>query len=126
VLAVACTVHPCSSPSHRYNIDKFDKLFGVWITKEGKRRRLDIVMVPPEQWAYALIGWTGSIMLNRFMRRYARDQLGYCLTNHGIVRIRDRALVPNELPGDGRTLQTEKEVFEFLGLPYIPPHLRNA
>jgi DNA polymerase/3'-5' exonuclease PolX len=54
---------------HRYNIDKFDKAFGVWITKAGLRRRIDIVMVPPEQWAYALIGWTGSIMLNRFMRR---------------------------------------------------------
>ena len=26
-------------------------------------------MAPPEQWPFALLGWTGSVLLNRLMRR---------------------------------------------------------
>ncbi len=37
-----------------------DHLFCLWITPEGKRRRVDVIVVPHTHWPWALMGWTGS------------------------------------------------------------------
>jgi DNA polymerase/3'-5' exonuclease PolX len=117
----------------RYNMDMMDRLFGVWITKAGHRRRVDLVMTPPGQWPFALLGWTGSVLLNRLMRRHARDlrgglagDKGYCLTNHGLVRIDDKLLVPHETEPGKAPFATEREICEYLELPFLAPEFRNA
>jgi hypothetical protein len=100
-----------------YNLDKHDRWFGVWKTRGGLRRRVDLVLPPLRMWAHALIGWTGSIMLNRWCRRYARDNLGLAMTNHGLVRLRDLQMVPEETHGWVPT--TERDVWKVLGLPFV-------
>ena len=40
----------------RGNADYFDKLYGVFVTESGVRRRIDIVLVPYRQLPYAMIG----------------------------------------------------------------------
>jgi hypothetical protein len=44
----------------RHQMDRFDHIYGVFITSGGRRRRLDVILVPHQQWWYALVGWTGS------------------------------------------------------------------
>ena len=39
---------------------RFDKVFGMFKTKAGKWRRLDVIMSPFEQYPFCLLGWTGS------------------------------------------------------------------
>ena len=38
------------------NADYFDKLYGIFVTESGVRRRIDIVLVPYRQLPYAMIG----------------------------------------------------------------------
>ena len=73
----------------RGNADYFDKLYGVFVTEAGARRRIDIVMVPYGQLPFAMIGWTGSKMYNRFLRMHAKER-GMFLCNHCLIRARDR------------------------------------
>jgi hypothetical protein len=47
-------------------------------------RRVDIIICPIEQHAFALLGWTGSRMFNRSMRLYSEKEFGYRVTSHGI------------------------------------------
>ena len=39
---------------------RFDKVFGMFKTKAGKWRRLDVIMTPFGQYPFCLLGWTGS------------------------------------------------------------------
>lgn len=47
-------------------------------------RRVDLVVVPPQQLAYALVGWTGNRHFNRDLRLYAQRELGLKLSSHGL------------------------------------------
>ena len=78
---------------------------------------------------FALIGWTGSRMWNRFTRHLA-NQHGLSLSAHGLIHIPDQhgecRLVPYEThPGAG-VVRNEEDVMRLIGLPWVPPHLRNA
>lgn len=93
--------HKCMAISHMYN---------------GKSRRLDLLMTPDEEYAYALLYFTGSDRFNVAFRTYALEK-GYTLNEHKLVAIRDGvALVPY--------MKTEKDIFKFLGLRYIEPSKR--
>lgn len=76
----------------RGNADFYDKLFGVFRTATGARRRIDVVLVPRDQLPFALVGWTGSKMYNRFLRMRAKER-GMLLCSHCLVRVRDRRVV---------------------------------
>ena len=39
---------------------RFDKVFGMFKTKAGRWRRLDVIMSPFGQYPFCLLGWTGS------------------------------------------------------------------
>eukprot|EP00854_Cymbomonas_tetramitiformis_P024548 gene24548-29861_t len=60
--------------------DSFDHFFGIFHTSEGGKSgmcRADVVMVPPDEWAFALVGWTGSRTYNRTPSReshYSDDE----------------------------------------------------
>lgn len=69
----------------RHQMDRYDHIWGVYITKGGARRRIDIMMIPQDSWAYAVVGWTGSKQYLRFMRTHA----GNCnmfLNSHFLMR----------------------------------------
>ena len=61
---------------------RFDHTYGIYRTKAGKMRRLDVIIVPPSEWAFALVGWIGPRQYNRFLRLHALD-LGMALSSHG-------------------------------------------
>jgi DNA polymerase beta len=82
----------------------------------GKARRLDLLMTPDDEYAYAILYFTGSDRFNVAFRQYALDK-GYTLNEHKLTPIRTGVTtVPY--------MKTEKDIFKFLGLRYIEPSKR--
>ncbi|XP_054613110.1 DNA-directed DNA/RNA polymerase mu isoform X2 [Dunckerocampus dactyliophorus] len=79
--------------------------------------RVDLVVSPFSQVAFALLGWTGSKLFERELRRWATREKNMSLSSH--------ALYDNK---QGRYLKaaTEEEIFAHLSLDYIPPSDRNT
>jgi len=83
----------------------------------GKARRLDLLLTSPSEYAYAILYFTGSDKFNVAFRKYAGDK-GYTLNEHTMVPLKgSSAPVP---PG----MKSEKDIFAFLGLRYVPPEER--
>ncbi|XP_068222422.1 DNA-directed DNA/RNA polymerase mu-like [Palaemon carinicauda] len=78
--------------------------------------RVDLVVIPKEQWAYGLLGWTGSKLFMRMLRHYSNTILKKTLNSHGLWDSKEMKLLPAE---------TEEEVFKHLELSYKDPVLRN-
>jgi DNA polymerase mu len=76
-------------------------------------RRLDLTVIPHQDWAAAVLGWSGSTMFERALRLYATRH-GFALSNHGLTRA-----------GEPLSAHSEAEIFAHLGLAYVPPELRN-
>lgn len=74
---------------------------------------LDLRVVPPESWGAALNYFTGSKAHNVALRRIAMEK-GLKLNEYGLFR-GDRAVAG----------KTEEDVYDALGLQYIPPELRE-
>jgi len=102
------------------------KYLGVCkLPKDGsKHRRLDIIVVPPQERACAMMYFTGSAHFNRSMRLLA-TKMGMSLSEHALVEnvVRRRREKLNE--GSAVATPTEESIFERLGLPYRAPHERN-
>lgn len=47
-------------------------------------RRVDLIVAPYSQYAYALVGWTGSRQFNRSIRLYAEKRLGMKLSSQAL------------------------------------------
>ncbi|XP_065750390.1 DNA nucleotidylexotransferase [Phocoena phocoena] len=85
--------------------------------KTWKAIRVDLVMCPYEQYAFALLGWTGSRQFERDLRRYATHDRKMMLDNHALYDKTKRMFLKAE---------SEEEIFAHLGLDYIEPWERNA
>lgn len=69
---------------------------------------------PPEHWGTALVYATGSKDHNVRLREYALKQ-GYSLSEHSLQR----------KDGSEVTCESEEQVYKTLGLPWIPPEMRE-
>ncbi|XP_053306033.1 DNA nucleotidylexotransferase [Spea bombifrons] len=86
-------------------------------SKSWKAIRVDFVITPSEQYAFALLGWTGSRQFERDLRRYATHEKKMMLDNHGLYdKTKNVFLKAN----------TEEDIFGHLGLDYLEPWERNA
>ncbi|NWV89477.1 TDT nucleotidylexotransferase, partial [Machaerirhynchus nigripectus] len=85
--------------------------------KDWKAIRVDLVITPFEQYAYALLGWTGSRQFGRDLRRYASHERKMILDNHALYDRRKRIFLK---------AGSEEEIFAHLGLDYVEPWERNA
>ena len=86
--------------------------------------QVDLMTYPPGQAGSYLVHFTGSAAHNVKLRGMARDR-GWSLSEKGYVRLGPDG---EPLPGadaDLRTFATEEETYAFLGLPLIPPELRE-
>ncbi|TYI97731.1 hypothetical protein E1A91_D01G164000v1 [Gossypium mustelinum] len=103
-----------------------DTYFGL-CTYPGRelRHRIDFKVYPRDIYAFGLIAWTGNDVLNRRLRLLAESK-GY--------RLDDTGLFPATHGSGGKRgsrgtaslkLETEKEVFDFLGFPWLEPYERN-
>nr|XP_005999893.1 PREDICTED: DNA nucleotidylexotransferase [Latimeria chalumnae] len=86
-------------------------------TKEWKAIRVDLVITPFDQYAFALLGWTGSRQFERDLRRFATHERKMMLDNHALFDKNKREFLP---------ARTEEDIFAHLGLEYIEPWERNA
>ncbi|HKT06115.1 MAG TPA: DNA polymerase/3'-5' exonuclease PolX [Rugosimonospora sp.] len=77
--------------------------------------QVDLRVVPAEAWGAALQYFTGSKGHNIRTREIAVRQ-GLKLSEYGLFRVEDGSLLVSE---------TEDEVYQRLGLPWIPPTLRE-
>ncbi len=80
----------------------------------------DLRVVPPEQFAFALHHFTGSKEHNVAMRQRALAA-GYSLSEWGLTKKDGEDAGPSSLG-----ISTERDLFAFLGLPEIPPELREG
>jgi NAD-dependent DNA ligase len=85
-------------------------------------RRIDFLYTPPNEYAFALLYFTGSKIFNTVMRQKALDQ-GYTLNEHGISH-----LTADKKKGDlvAEPFPNEKAIFDFLGMPYRTPLERGS
>ncbi|GDX96133.1 DNA polymerase/3'-5' exonuclease PolX [Planctomycetia bacterium] len=86
--------------------------------------QIDLRVVPPESFGAALQYFTGSKEHNVRLRGRARDR-GLTINEYGVHRLAPGAANDSAL-GRGAAVagRTEEEVYEAVGLPWIPPELR--
>ncbi len=78
--------------------------------------QVDLMTMPPGAAGTYLVHFTGSAAHNVRLREMARDR-GWSLSEHGFTSLADET--------QRTTFATEAEVYEFLGLPFIAPELRE-
>ncbi|CAL8278286.1 unnamed protein product [Merluccius merluccius] len=117
----------------RSNMDRFERCFSILKlvqdpvqveadqTDSGCRPwravRVDLVVSPISQFAFALLGWTGSKLFEREMRRWAVHEKSMSLSSHALYDNNQKRYL---------TASSEEEIFAHLGLEYVSPSGRNA
>lgn len=81
---------------------------------------IDIFYCHKSQWAFGLLAHTGDALLNKIMRRRARDKFGLKLNQYGFFyKTTNRAHVVN------KKIKTERDIFDFLQMEWRDPRDRN-
>jgi len=94
------------------------------VTLGGRGPQVDMMLMPPGEAGTYLVHFTGSKEHNVRLRARARDR-GWSLSEKGFLRIGDDGEPLSGESAELRTFATETEVYEFLGLPFIEPELRE-
>ena len=87
-------------------------------------RRLDFMYSKPDEYAFALLYFTGSMAFNVVQRRRALE-LGYTMNEHGLYKL----IGPKKKTKGERlnqTFPTEKSIFDFLGMQFKKPTERKS
>ncbi|KAJ8400081.1 hypothetical protein AAFF_G00401200 [Aldrovandia affinis] len=84
---------------------------------DWKAVRVDLVVTPFSQFAFALLGWTGSQLFERELRRWAGQEKHMSLSSHALYDSKQKRYL---------RASCEEEIFAHLGLEFIPPCERNA
>ncbi|XP_078449356.1 DNA-directed DNA/RNA polymerase mu-like isoform X1 [Lampetra planeri] len=79
--------------------------------------RVDLVVCPHRQHAFALLGWTGSQQFERDLRRYASHEKKMSLNSHHLY---------DQTQNTFLNATTEQQIFSHLQLPFVEPCFRNA
>jgi DNA polymerase (family 10) len=86
--------------------------------------QVDLMTMPVGKAGTYLVHFTGSAEHNVRLRAIARDR-GWSLSEHGFARLTANGEVATGAEAELKTFATEEEVYEFLGLPFIAPALRE-
>ncbi|XP_067396358.1 DNA-directed DNA/RNA polymerase mu [Emydura macquarii macquarii] len=107
-------------------LDQFERCFCIFCLaapggpaagRGWKAVRVDLVVAPISQFPFALLGWTGSRHFERELRRFAKHERKMVLNSHALYDTRRSLFLP---------AASEEEIFQHLGLEYVPPTERNA
>lgn len=79
----------------------------------GRARRLDLLLTPPQEYAYALLYFTGSDRFNVAFRQLAMTK-GYTMNEHTMQPTSSNTMPPPPMA-------TEHSLFAFFGLQYVEP-----
>ncbi len=95
------------------------KYMGVCMHPKVKiGRRIDIRFVTYESYPCALLYFTGSMMTNKLMRTIALEK-GYTLNEYGLYHF------VNMVKGNKIIVNSEKDIFDKLGIVYLEPNERE-
>jgi DNA polymerase/3'-5' exonuclease PolX len=86
------------------------------LPRHKKYRRIDILFTPINEFAFALLYFTGNYKFNVDMRKHATT-LGLSLNEQGLTYIESKKKVEHEF-------NTEKDIFEYLEYEYVEPEKR--
>ncbi|KAL8518941.1 hypothetical protein ACS0TY_010051 [Phlomoides rotata] len=103
-----------------------DTYFGL-CTYPGRelRHRIDLKVYPRDIYAFGLIAWTGNDVLNRRLRLLAESK-GFRLDDTGLFPATHGSGGKRGSRGSANLkFATEKQVFDFLGFPWLQPNQRN-
>ncbi len=78
-------------------------------------RQIDILYVAYGSYFAALNYFTGGFIHNEKIRGIAK-KMGYRLNQAGLYKLRPYTLIP---------IKSEEEIYKILGIPYIPPNMRE-
>ena len=90
------------------------------LSEKNLARRLDFLYSAPEEYAFAILYFTGSMEFNTSMRQYALQQ-GLTLNEHGFHKME------NKIKGDkitSKSINTEKDIYDYLNLEFKEPNER--
>lgn len=129
-LSVA-TVHGDKVLEHFVNYPRKSRLLGkgehsASIVVPGDVQ-VDLKVQPPEAYGSLLQHFTGSKHHNIALREYAIKK-GFSLSEYGIKPAEEKAEARHAKRGDWtglKTFTTEEKFYNYLGLDYIPPELRE-
>ncbi|KAM9792854.1 LOW QUALITY PROTEIN: DNA polymerase lambda [Neosynchiropus ocellatus] len=91
---------------------------------DRRHRRLDIIVVPYNEFACALMYFTGSAHFNRSMRALAKTK-SMSLSEHSLNQSVVRQGTTKVYAGTPLHTATEKDVFNLLGIPFREPTERD-
>ncbi|GAA6061758.1 hypothetical protein JCM10212_000738 [Sporobolomyces blumeae] len=96
------------------------------LPKHRHYRRIDVRLSPYPSYPYMLLGTTGDALLMKLLRHTAKRR-GLCLNEIGMGEKYDAADEnPNGFrPGTLKIVESEQEIFELLGFPYLKPEERE-
>ncbi|KAG6600136.1 DNA polymerase lambda, partial [Cucurbita argyrosperma subsp. sororia] len=103
-----------------------DTYFGL-CTYPGRelRHRIDLKVYPRDIYAFGLLAWTGNDVLNRRLRLVAESK-GFRMDDTGLYPATQGSGGKRGAKGSASLkFDTEKDIFEFLGFPWLEPHQRN-
>ena len=92
------------------------KCLGISKLKNKSARRIDFMFTPKDQFAFAILYFTGSKEFNTVMRQRALD-LGYSMNEHGFTKMVDGKKTTKL----NKHFPDEQSIFEFLGMIYKEP-----
>ncbi|XP_071698101.1 DNA polymerase lambda [Rutidosis leptorrhynchoides] len=102
-----------------------DTYFGL-CTYPGRelRHRIDLKVYPKDIYPFGLIHWTGNDVVNRRLRILAESK-GFRLDDNGLFPATHGSGGKRVSASTSLKFNSEKEVFDFLGFPWLEPHERN-
>ncbi|CAH1246834.1 POLB [Branchiostoma lanceolatum] len=101
------------------------KFMGVCKLPAGKSstervfRRIDIRLLPNDQYYCGVLYFTGSDVFNKKMRAHALEQ-GFTLNEYTI-----RPMGSTGVPGEALPVSSEEDVFDIIGMKYLKPSQRS-
>lgn len=93
------------------------KYLGITKTSDDIAFRIDIEVIKPHEWVYAMLYFTGSGSFNEHQRLIAK-KMGYSLSEHGLKDVKTGEYVMG--------IESEREIFDFLGMDYLTPSQRET
>ena len=87
--------------------------------KDKPARRVDFLYAPPDEYPFAILYFTGSKIFNTIQRQQA-IKFGYTLNEHGLYHVVDGKKTTKV----DKIFNTEKDIFNYLGMEYIEPYER--
>jgi DNA polymerase (family 10) len=118
------------------HLDGVERILGSGRAKASITLRdgpqVDLMIMPPGEAGTYLVHFTGSADHNIRLRGIARDR-GWILSEKGFVRLDEdgppltgaKAEPESRAEAELRTFETEAGAYDFLGLPFIEPELRE-